>query len=255
MSRRHDASITRLALAIVVVATALCCPSIGCLSQSIEVERSTEIREETLFVSVRVRVLSDVDGFVIDEEVSLPQAISVLDGTDEAFHYCESLVDWANVDGASEGDEFLVSYSVTLPSEDRPSSCTVRGSTIAQSGLEQVVQLTGTVIIDLPEPLPAVPSDVGLASPIAAPNPVREGGVVFWYEVPAEANTASLLLSTLDGRVAFTTPLSTTSSRFPSSGRWSPTDESGKMLANGPYLFIITVDGRVMGKGILIVRR
>ena len=57
------------------------------------------------------------------------------------------------------------------------------------------------------------------------------------------------------GRLLFETSLDVGDSRFPSSGAWNPVDDDGIPLANGPYIYVIISDGRIIGQGKMVVQR
>jgi len=87
------------------------------------------------------------------------------------------------------------------------------------------------------------------------PNPVPDTGTTFFYALPTGATTAKLMIFNVAGRLLFETPLDVNSTRFPSAGTWNPVDQEGVPLANGPYIYVLIADGKVIGQGKMVIQR
>jgi len=57
------------------------------------------------------------------------------------------------------------------------------------------------------------------------------------------------------GRLLFETPLDGSARCFPSAGTWNPVDQNGAPLANGPYIYVLVADGKVIGQGKMVIQR
>jgi len=90
---------------------------------------------------------------------------------------------------------------------------------------------------------------------IVASNPVGDEGAVFLYTLPESTATAKLLIFDAAGRLLFETPLDVSARRFPSAGTWNPVDQNGAPLANGPYIYVLVADGKVIGQGKMVIQR
>jgi len=90
---------------------------------------------------------------------------------------------------------------------------------------------------------------------ICGPNPVRDTGAAFFYTLPERTSTANLMIFSATGRLVFETPLDEDSSRFPSAGTWNPVDRDGVPLANGPYVYVLVADGKLIGRGKMVIQR
>ena len=90
---------------------------------------------------------------------------------------------------------------------------------------------------------------------IVAPNPVTSAGAVFFYTLPEGTSTAKLMIFSVSGRLVFETSLDVGSTRFPSAGTWSPVDNDGVALANGPYVYVLIANGKVIGRGKMVIQR
>jgi pimeloyl-ACP methyl ester carboxylesterase len=90
---------------------------------------------------------------------------------------------------------------------------------------------------------------------IIGPNPVTNTGTAFFYTLPGGASTAKLMILSTAGRLLFETPLDVNSARFPSAGTWNPVDQNGVPLANGPYIYVLIADGKVIGQGKMVIQR
>jgi len=87
------------------------------------------------------------------------------------------------------------------------------------------------------------------------PNPVPAEGCVFWLDLPEGASQAKIMLFNITGRPVFETELDPDAIRFPSSGTWNPVDQNGVPLANGPYVYVLIADGKVIGRGKMVIQR
>lgn len=87
------------------------------------------------------------------------------------------------------------------------------------------------------------------------PNPVTNAGTAFFYALPEGTSTAKLMIFNIAGRPVFETSLDVNSTRFPSAGTWNPVDQNGIPLANGPYVYVLIADGKVIGKGKMVIQR
>jgi len=90
---------------------------------------------------------------------------------------------------------------------------------------------------------------------VVAPNPITSAGTAFFYALPEGTSTAKLMIFNVAGQPVFETALSVTSSRFPSAGTWNPVDQDGIPLANGPYVYVLIADGKVIGRGKMVIQR
>ena len=90
---------------------------------------------------------------------------------------------------------------------------------------------------------------------VCGPNPVRDTGAAFFYTLPYGTSTAKLMIFSVSGRLVFETPLDQDSSRFPTAGTWNPVDNAGVPLANGPYVYVLIADGKVIGQGKMVILR
>lgn len=87
------------------------------------------------------------------------------------------------------------------------------------------------------------------------PNPVTNTGTAFFYTLPEETSTAKLMIFNVAGKPLFETSLDVGSTRFPSAGTWNPVDKDGIPLANGPYVYVLIADGKVIGQGKIVIQR
>lgn len=92
-------------------------------------------------------------------------------------------------------------------------------------------------------------------SVVVAPNPVRDDEVSFYYQVPDSTSEALLRIFCISGRELFMTEIDPMAYRWPSSGFWSPVDEYGVRLANGPYLCVLVADGRAISQAKMVIQR
>jgi len=90
---------------------------------------------------------------------------------------------------------------------------------------------------------------------IIGPNPVTGDGTAFFYTLPEGTSTAKLMVFNAVGRPVFETPLDVSSSRFPDTGAWNPVDQDGVLLGNGPYVYVLIADGKVIGQGKMVVQQ
>ena len=87
------------------------------------------------------------------------------------------------------------------------------------------------------------------------PNPVTGEGCIFWFNLPYGTQSAKILIYNVSGSLVAELPLDPTSSRYPATGRWNPVDKNGIPLANGPYIYVLIVDGKVIGQGKMVIQR
>jgi len=90
---------------------------------------------------------------------------------------------------------------------------------------------------------------------VVGPNPVSSQGCVFWLDLPEDLSQCKLLLFGISGRLLFETTVDPEDTRFPSGGTWNPVDNDGVPLANGPYVYVLIGDGKVIGKGKMVIQR
>ena len=100
------------------------------------------------------------------------------------------------------------------------------------------------------------PSLVVLDSVVVnGPNPVTTAGTAFFYALPEGTLTAKLMVFNALGRPIFETSLGVDSVRFPSAGTWNPVDQDDIPLANGPYVYVLIADGKVIGQEKMVIQR
>ena len=87
------------------------------------------------------------------------------------------------------------------------------------------------------------------------PNPVPEDGCVFWFQLPEGTRSAKLLIYNVAGRLVAEISLDPKATRYPPVGRWRPVDQTGTPLANGPYIYVLVADGKVIGQGKMVIQR
>ena len=87
------------------------------------------------------------------------------------------------------------------------------------------------------------------------PNPVGQGGVTFFYNLPPGTTNAKILVFNVSGRLLSELLLDVNGSRFPTTGRWNPVDRDGTPLANGPYIYVLVVDGKAIAQGKMVLQR
>jgi pimeloyl-ACP methyl ester carboxylesterase len=90
---------------------------------------------------------------------------------------------------------------------------------------------------------------------IVGPNPVTNTGTTFFYTLSAGTATTKLMILSPSGRLMFETVLDADSTRFPSAGTWNPVNQDGISLANGPYVYVLIADGKVIGQGKMVIQR
>ncbi len=90
---------------------------------------------------------------------------------------------------------------------------------------------------------------------VVGPNPIRSSGGVFWVDLPDGASQAKIMLFNISGRPVFETEIDPDATRFPSVGTWNPVDQDGVPLANGPYVYVLVADGKVIGRGKMVIQR
>lgn len=87
------------------------------------------------------------------------------------------------------------------------------------------------------------------------PNPVGTDGGAFFYVLPDGTRMAAVLIFDIAGRQVAGISLDPAASRYPTTGRWNPVDRNGIPLANGPYVYVLIADGRVIGQGKMVIQR
>ncbi|MCK4392482.1 C39 family peptidase [Candidatus Bipolaricaulota bacterium] len=87
------------------------------------------------------------------------------------------------------------------------------------------------------------------------PNPILAAGCIFWLDLPEGVTQAKLMILNVTGRPVFETALDVGATRFPSAGTWNPADQDGVELANGPYIYVLIADGKVIGQGKMVIQR
>jgi len=92
-------------------------------------------------------------------------------------------------------------------------------------------------------------------SVILGPNPVPAEGCVFWLDLPQDSVQAKVMLFNISGRLVFETEIDPDATRFPSGGTWNPVDQDGVPLANGPYVYVLVADGKVISRGKMVIQR
>jgi hypothetical protein len=137
----------------------------------------------------------------------------------------DGLYEW-DISTLSSGGSYVIRITATDPQGT---------STSATSGVFTVSTFSGSVIV--------------------APNPVTGAGAVFFYVLPEGTSAAKLMVFSITGRLLFETPVDVETSRFPTNGTWSPVDQDGTALANGPYIYVLVADGKVIGKGKMVIQR
>ena len=90
---------------------------------------------------------------------------------------------------------------------------------------------------------------------VVGPNPISFSGCAFWLDLPRGISQAKIMIFNVAGQPVFETSLDVNSTRFPSAGTWNPVDQNGVPLANGPYVYVLIADGKVIGKGKMVVQR
>lgn len=87
------------------------------------------------------------------------------------------------------------------------------------------------------------------------PNPVPADGCTFWINLPQGTRSAKLLVYNVAGRLVAEMILDPAATRYPATGRWRPVDRDGMPLANGPYVYVLIADGKVIGQGKMVIQR
>ncbi len=101
----------------------------------------------------------------------------------------------------------------------------------------------------------ATPLGEFAGSIIVGPNPVGNDGAVFFYLLPEGVQEARILIFNVAGRLLNEIVIDPRANRYPVTGRWNPVDKNGVVLANGPYLYVLLADGRVIGQGKMLIQR
>jgi squalene-hopene/tetraprenyl-beta-curcumene cyclase len=102
---------------------------------------------------------------------------------------------------------------------------------------------------------PSVGAPGETAQIICGPNPVRGSGVTFYYRLPEGAAEAEIVILDLSGRLVFRAAIDFAGSRYPGSGTWDPVNFDGAPLGNGAYVFVLVADGKVVGRGKMVIQR
>jgi hypothetical protein len=84
---------------------------------------------------------------------------------------------------------------------------------------------------------------------------VGSDGVIFFYNLPNSVREAKIVIFNIAGSPLIEIPLDTNSRRYPAAGRWKPVDANGIPLANGPYIYVLIADGKVIGQGKMVIQR
>jgi squalene-hopene/tetraprenyl-beta-curcumene cyclase len=87
------------------------------------------------------------------------------------------------------------------------------------------------------------------------PNPVGADGCAFFYILPDGVRRAVVLIFDVTGRKVAEISLDPTAARYPATGRWYPVNVHGVPLANGPYVYVLVADDRIVGQGKMVIQR
>ena|GEM_PF-5948050 len=125
---------------------------------------------------------------------------------------------------------------------------------------QEVTLADEALVRDIPdEPYQVEVSDGSSEPPsssvVLGPNPVPDTGTAFFYSLPESTITAKLILFNISGKPLFETSINPDSTRFPTNGTWNPIDQDGVPLANGPYVYVLIANGKVIGQGKMVVQR
>lgn len=101
----------------------------------------------------------------------------------------------------------------------------------------------------------ATPFGVFPGTITVGPNPVGRDGCAFFYIVPEGTRQAVILIFDVSGRKVAELSIDPTGRRHPATGRWEAVDQGGVPLANGPYVYVLVADGRVIGQGKMVIQR
>lgn len=90
---------------------------------------------------------------------------------------------------------------------------------------------------------------------VVGPNPVPSTGCVFWIKHPTTLACMRFMIFSITGNLVFETTVEAGAFRFPAAGNWNPASQDGVPLANGPYVYVLIADGRVVGQGKMVIQR
>jgi hypothetical protein len=65
---------------------------------------------------------------------------------------------------------------------------------------------------------------------------------------------AEIVILDLSGRLVFRMDVDPSGTRYPAGGTWDPVDLNGVPLGNGPYSFVLVVDGKAVGHGKMVIQ-
>jgi pimeloyl-ACP methyl ester carboxylesterase len=74
------------------------------------------------------------------------------------------------------------------------------------------------------------------------PNPVPAEGCIFWLNLPDDAVDVTLKIFDIDGAELANIPVDPAADRYPTTGRWIPEDDQGRLLGTGLYLYILEIE-------------
>jgi len=218
--------------------------------------------EETIVPVGVSRTLS-----VSNNTAPVVETVHVMDGSDPAMD--SKIVQWSasDLDGASEDISISLAYSESgsnewvVVAQGEANEGVYVWSTAEVPPGTYVLEVMASDIEGATGSGTSEPIRIG-ASPITeeaglvvAPNPVSEGEVAFFYNLAANTDEALLQIFSISGRELFLTEIDPMDYRWPSSGFWSPVDEYGVPLANGPYLCVVVADGRVVSQAKMVIQR
>ena len=89
---------------------------------------------------------------------------------------------------------------------------------------------------------------------VCGPNPVGDGGVVFYYKLREDSTEAEILILDISGQLVFRDSIDLSSKRYPASGTWDPTSLDGTALGNGAYVFVLVADGKAVAQGKMVIQ-
>lgn len=115
--------------------------------------------------------------------------------------------------------------------------------------LEVGETLDGGQLVTPPVALPAA------GEIMCGPNPVDGSGTAFFYSLPMGIANSGIKVFNITGQLVFETAIDPDFSCFPATGRWMPVDLGGIPLANGPYVYVLFADGRVIAQGKMVIQR
>lgn len=74
------------------------------------------------------------------------------------------------------------------------------------------------------------------------PNPVPPEGCIFWFDLSDDTSSATLKIFDVDGVLLVSASLGSIADRYPTTGRWLPQDDQGRLLGTGLYLYIVEIE-------------